>query len=433
MRGNRILWLAVLAAAVALVSPAAAQANEVTKWNEIAQNTILAQPPITSAPPAAATFMAMVQGAVYDAVNSIEQTHRPYLVAQTFPGASQDAAAATAAFRVLSMTFPDQLANLQPLYNASLGDIPDGLAKERGIAAGTAAADAMLAQGHDRRAVLRCEWGTDPGDWRPLLAADGTPLCDPSPWIANGLPFLLRSASQFRTDGPNELDSAAYAEEFNEVKELGALDSTKRTPEQTHLAVFVNSHPAATWNGVARRLAGDPRRQLDVADSARLLAMLDLTMADASINCWNDKYYWAFWRPITAIHEAYRDGNPATETDSTWEPLFVPTLDPAIAGAGPALITPPYPDHPSGLLCNSSAAVNALRAFFGTDKVSYYITSSRFPGEQRPFARFSAPIPMLIDARVWAGIHFRTADVQAAVLGKKVARYMQNNYFQPLG
>src|SRR4029453_9526851 len=103
MRGNRILWLAVLAAAVALVSPAAAQANEVTKWNEIAQNTILAQPPITSAPPAAATFMAMVQGAVYDAVNSIEQTHRPYLVAQPFPGASQDAAAATAAFRVLAM------------------------------------------------------------------------------------------------------------------------------------------------------------------------------------------------------------------------------------------------------------------------------------------------------------------------------------------
>ncbi len=389
MRRNRMLWLAVLAVLAALAAPAAAQANEVTKWNEIAQNTILAQPPITSAPPASVTFIAMVQGAVYDAVNSIDQTHRPYLLTRKFDQlASQEAAAATAAFRVLTLTFPEQLPNLQPLYEESLADVPAGPAKEEGIAAGIAAADAMLAQGHDRRQVLPCVWGTDPGDWRPLLAADGSPLCDPSPWIAYGLPFLLESPSQFRTDGPNELASAAYAEDFNEVKELGALD---------------------------------------------LFAMLDLTAADAGINCWNDKYYWGFWRPITAIHEAYRDGNPATEADPNWQPLFVPTLDPAIAGAGPALITPPYPDHPAGAVCQGSSNLHALRAFFGTDKMRFYITSSRFPGERRYFNRFSDPIPLLIDARVWAGIHFRTADVQAAVLGKKVARYMQNHYFQPLG
>ncbi|HXL44841.1 MAG TPA: vanadium-dependent haloperoxidase [Gaiellaceae bacterium] len=434
MRRNRMLWLAVLAVLAALAAPAAAQANEVTKWNEIAQNTILAQPPITSAPPASVTFIAMVQGAVYDAVNSIDQTHRPYLLTRKFDQlASQEAAAATAAFRVLTLTFPEQLPNLQPLYEESLADVPAGPAKEEGIAAGIAAADAMLAQGHDRRQVLPCVWGTDPGDWRPLLAADGSPLCDPSPWIAYGLPFLLESPSQFRTDGPNELASAAYAEDFNEVKELGALDSTTRTPEQTHTAVFVNSHPAPIWNGVARRLADDPSRQLDLADTARLFAMLDLTAADAGINCWNDKYYWGFWRPITAIHEAYRDGNPATEADPNWQPLFVPTLDPAIAGAGPALITPPYPDHPAGAVCQGSSNLHALRAFFGTDKMRFYITSSRFPGERRYFNRFSDPIPLLIDARVWAGIHFRTADVQAAVLGKKVARYMQNHYFQPLG
>jgi hypothetical protein len=434
MRGNRILWLAALAVAVALGAPAAAQANEVTKWNEIAQNTILAQPPITSAPPAAVTFMAMVQGAVYDAVNAIDQTHRPYLLTRKFDQlASQEAAAATAAFRVLALTFPEQASNLQPLYDASLADVPAGPAKEKGIAAGIAAADAMLAQGHDRRQVLPCVWGTDPGDWRPLLAPDGSPLCDPSPWIADGLPFLLKSPSQFRTDGPNDLTSAAYAEEFNEVKELGALDSTKRTPEQTHLAVFVNSHPAPIWNGVARRLAEDPSRHPDLAATARLFAMLDLTAADAGINCWSDKYYYSFWRPITAIHEANRDGNPATEADPNWQPLFVPTLDPAIAGAGPALITPPYPDHPSGANCQGSSNLHALRAFFGTDKMRFYITSSRFPGERLYFDRFSAPISLLIDARVWAGIHFRTADVQAAVLGKKVARYMQNHYFQPLG
>jgi hypothetical protein len=434
MRGDRILWLAALAAVVALSAPATAQANELTKWNAIAQSTILAQPPITSAPPAAATFMAMVHGAVYDAVNAIDRTHRPYLLTRTFDQlASQEAAAATAAFRVLALTFPEQLPNLQPLYDASLAGVPAGPAKEKGIAAGIAAADVMLAQGHDRRQVLPCVWGTEPGDWRPLLAADGTPLCDPSPWIASGLPFLLESPSQFRTDGPNYLASAAYAEEFNEVKELGALDSTARTPEQTHTAIYVNSTAVATWNGVARRLAEDPSRQLDLADTARLFAMLDLTAADSAINCWNDKYHYSFWRPITAIREADTDGNPATEADPNWQPLFVPTLDPTIAGVGPALITPPYPDHPSGLICISSSSLHALRSFFGTDKMRFYITSSRFPGERRYFNRFSAPIPLLIDARVWAGIHFRTADVQAGVLGKKVARYMQNHYFQPLG
>jgi hypothetical protein len=432
---TRIAATALLAAAMGGFSaaPAVAQANEVTKWNSIAQTTVLAQPPITSAPPASFTFIAMVQGAVYDAVNAIDQTHRPYLLTRKFDqGASQEAAAATAAFRVLTLTFPEQLPNLQPLYDASLAGVPEGPAKEKGIAAGMAAADAMLAQGHDRREVLPCVWGTEPGDWRPLLAPDGSPLCDPSSWIAYGLPFLLQSPSQFRTDGPNELSSAAYAEELNEVKELGALDSPTRTPEQTHTAIFVNSHPAATWNGVARRRADDPSRQLDLADTARLFAMLDLTAADSAISCWNDKYHYSFWRPITAIREADRDGNPATEADPNWQPLFVPTLDPAIAGAGPPLITPPYPDHPSGLICNSNSSLQALRAFFGTDKMRFYITSSRFPGERRYFNRFSEPISEQIDARVWAGIHFRTADVQAAVLGKKVARYMQNHYFQPI-
>jgi hypothetical protein len=119
-------------------------------------------------------------------------------------------------------------------------------------------------------------------------------------------------------------------------------------------------------------------------------------------------------------------------TDSSWQPLFVPTLDPAIAGAGPPLITAPYPEHPSGHLCFSSSSLHALRAFFGTNKVSFYATSGRFPDEQRPFTRFRAPIRELIKARIWAGIHFRTADAQGAELGRKVVRYMRKHYFQPL-
>src|SRR5215211_7702051 len=147
MRRHRVAWISLVAVAVLLVVPAVARANEVTKWNEIAQTTVLAQPPITSAPPASATFIAMVQGAVYDAVNSIDQTHRPYLLTRKFDQlASQEAAAATAAFRVLTLTFPEQLPNLQPLYEESLAGVPAGPAKDEGIAAGIAAADAMLAQ-----------------------------------------------------------------------------------------------------------------------------------------------------------------------------------------------------------------------------------------------------------------------------------------------
>jgi hypothetical protein len=138
--------------------------------------------------------------------------------------------------------------------------------------------------------------------------------------------------------------------------------------------------------------------------------------ADAAINCWNDKYYWDFWRPWQAIHEAARDGNPATEADMSWTPL----------------LTAPYPEHPSGHLCNDGAHLRVLKRFFGTDKVRFGVTSVRFPGETRPFDRFSRALKEIIDARVWAGLHFRTADVQAQILGRKVAHYMAKHYFQPL-
>jgi hypothetical protein len=417
MNFARLRRLAVVGAAVALAVPAVAQANEVTKWNEIATNTVLAQPPITSAPPAAAVFMGMVQGAVYGAVNAIDRHGRPYLVTRSFPMASTDAAAATAAFRVLDTLFPAQHATLQTQYDASLAAIAAGSLKDTGVEVGTAAADAMLAEGHDGREVIPCAFATGAGVWQPLAGPTGAPLCDPSPWVANGVTFMVESASQFRTDGPFPLASAAYAADFNEVKELGSLNSTTRTPEQTHIAVFWQSNPAATYNAVARRFA--EAQSLDVTESARLFGMLNLTAADTQTNCWNDKYSWNFWRPITAIHQADIDGNPATVADPNWKPLFDPSLDPAIAGVGPALITAPYPEHPSGAACYGSASMHAFQSFFGTDEMTFYVTSSRFPGEQRTFNRFSDVIKQLIEARIWTGIHFRNADVQAANLGRR--------------
>jgi hypothetical protein len=221
------------------------------------------------------------------------------------------------------------------------------------------AADAMLAQGHDGRTLIGCAFGSGAaGEWQPLAGPTGAPLCDPSPWVGNAVPFLVKSASQFRTAGPLDLTSAEYAAEFNEVKEIGSLNSITRTAAQSHAAAFWQTNPAANYNAIARRFVD--QLSLDVSDSARLLAMLDLSAADALITTWNDKYYRNFWRPITAIRHADIDGNPATVADPTWTPMFDPSLDPAIGGTGPALITPPYPEHPSGATTYASASMHAL-------------------------------------------------------------------------
>jgi hypothetical protein len=433
MRPGRI-WPAAIAAltTVALAAPALAQATEVTNWNRIATNTLVTFPgPAGQAPPALQINMAMTQGAVYDAVNAIERRHRPYLLRTRFhPKASKDAAVATAAYRVLSnivatvpesIPFPNRtslLGSLATEYAASLAAIPDTRWRSRGITAGNAAAEAMIAarEGDGRFGPSPWVPNFDPGHWQPLLNADGTQMLDPTPWVGGVRPFLIRSSSQFRTNGPRELSSAAWAEDFNEVKALGSVNSTARTLEQTHIAHFWQSNVPPTWNEVARNLAEDPNYAVDLADSALLFAMMNLSGADAGINCWNDKYYWDFWRPWQAIHEADRDDNPATEPDGSWT----------------ALLTAPYPEHPSGHLCLDGASLEVLRMFFDTDKVRFGVTSARFPGEIRSFDRFSDALDEIIETHIWAGLHYRTADVQARKLGRKVAHYMAKHYFQPL-
>jgi hypothetical protein len=429
MNAARCGRLAVLGAALALAVPAVAQANEVTKWNELAVSTVNAQPPLTSAPNAGSIFIAMAQGAVYGAVNAVDRQGKPYLVDRSYPKASAEAAAATAAFRVLNTLFPS--ATLATAYTGSLATIPDGNSKAQGIEVGTMAADAMLAEGHDGRAAIGCTFGTGlAGVWEPLPGPGGGPACDPTQWVANAKPFIVESASQFRTAGPYPLDSAAYAADFNEVKTVGVWNSLTRTFAQTHAAAFWQTNPGANYNAIARRLVDE--LSLDVSESARLFALLDLSAADTLINIWNDKYYWNFWRPITAIHKADVDGNPATAQDTAWKPLFDPSVtDPAIIGVGPpTLLTgPPYPDHPSGATSYASASMNALASFFGTDEMTFYATSSRFPGEQRVFHRFSDLTNEVLEARIWAGIHYRNPDVQAKDVGAAVEDYVHTQQF----
>jgi len=427
-----ILPVLIAIAFVALASPTVARADAVTDWNAIASTAI-----VTNAgqpPPVSVLHFAMVQGAVYDAVNAIDRGHRPYLVQPNAnPTDSKEAAAAAAAFRVLvgfdnlPGLFPAQLSTWQPVYNAYIAGLPDNPPGSRaaGIAVGETTARAMLnARMNDGR------FGPPPalyppatGIWRstpPLFAND------PAPWVGNVRPFIVPSAEMLRTDGPNSLTSAAYAEDLNEVKNLGSLTSTTRTADQTDAAIFWQDQAMALWNRIFRTLAAS--QGLDIVENARLFAMTNLAAADAAIGCWNDKYYWQFWRPITAIREANTDGNPATVADPNWLPLFDPTTPVCHL---PLLVTPPFPDHPSGHCCATSAFVHTLQNFFGTDKIGFSAFSNK-SCTTRSFERFSDALKEVIDARVWSGIHFRTADVQGSVLGKKVSQYMKMHYFQPV-
>jgi hypothetical protein len=428
-----VMLVGMLGGLHAAPTRAAPNGNAVTDWNVIAVSTLIALPgPAGGAPPGAQIHVGMVQGAVYDAVNATEpKHHRPYLLNRRFAAtASQDAAVATAAYGVLSgivstvpaMTPEARASVLQSLsvqYTNYLAGVPNSPFKRQGIAAGTAAADAMLAARQNDGRFGPSPWVSNPapGHWQPLLNPAGMPILDPTPWVGDVRPFLLQSSSQFRTAGPLALDSAAYAAEFNEVKALGAVNSTTRTMEQTHIALWWQSTPVHTWNSVTRDLVMDPTYGIGLADSARLFAMQNLSAADAAINCWNDKYHYDFWRPVNAIRRAAEDGNAATEPDAAWTQL----------------INAPYPEHPSGHLCLDGAHLRVLETFFGTDGISFGAPSIPFPGEIRAFSSFSQALDEIVEARIWAGLHYRTGDVQARTLGRNVADYMAANYFQPVG
>ena len=417
--------------------PTGTDASEVTYWNQVAATTLGAVPgPNGGAPPAFSINMGMVQGAVYDAVNAIgPKQHRAYLLdSRTGARASIDAAVATAAYDVLSAlvsTAPERapfpgrtalLSTLSSTYAASLGSVDDNSFKKQGIAVGHAAAQAMLdaREGDGRFGPSAWVSNSAPGHWQPLLSSTGVPALDPTPWAGNVRPFLIQSSSQFRSAPPPALESQQWATEFNEVKALGRATGSTRTEEQTYRAKWWQSAPVHSWNEVARQLIA--RTDLDAADSARLLALQNMSGADAAINCWNDKYHFDFWRPWNAIPRALEDGNPATEPDGTWT----------------ALITAPYPEWTSGHNCLDGAHATVLRMFFGDDPVGgpFQITSTAVnPGGPavRTFDTFTQPLSELIEARIWAGLHYRSGDVAGQVLGQNVANYGAAHYFQSVG
>jgi hypothetical protein len=411
-------------APAAVASPTAADTAVLNQWNLLAQAEVLLIRPSAHGQ---SRGIAMVQGAVYDAVNAIHRGYQPYLVdveaLDIDPQASYSAAIATAAHHVLvALVAADRVAALDAALGATLAPIAEG-PRDAGVAAGGAAAAAMLeartGDGYLATFDFGPHVGTGPGQWDP-------PVLDPDPWVGNLRPFLIRSPDQFRSRGPDPLRSGAYARDFNEVKLLGALGSTVRTADQTTAAIFWQFPPAVLWNRLVQDLSA--AHDLDAVEEARLMAMVNLAAADGAISCWNDKYYWNFWRPVTAIRKADIDGNRRTAADPTWVPLF----DASTPVIGAPLANPAFPDHPSGHGCLSGAVLNTMRDFFGTDRVSFDMHSGRFPGAPRHFDRFSEALDEIVDARVWGGIHFRNADEQGAAIGKRVARWTASHYFRPV-
>jgi hypothetical protein len=441
---KHLVGLAVLASLVAVVGASAsttkhpaASADSVYAWNLKAVDTLNALPPIAGgAAPAAQVNMGMVEGAVYDAVNAITPKHfRPYLLKRRFSAAaSTDAAVATAAYDVLAnivSTAPsisdqartDALKSLADFYASSLKDVDDGPFETQGVAAGHAAADAMIAARQNDGRFGPSQWhaNPDPGHWAPLLDANGKQILDPTPWVGGVKPFLIESSSQFRSIDPLPIDSAAYAVDFNEVKAKGSATALAddRTSEQTYIARWWQSNPMISWNDVGTQLAKG--QGFDALDAARLFAMQNLSGADAAINAWNDKYHFDYWRPWNAIRRASEDKNAATEEDKSWAPVF----------------SAPYPEYPSGHLSLDGAHLRVLRMFFPNAPVGGFSITSRstLPAtdpKTRSFDSFSQALAEVTEARIWAGLHFRTADVQGEVLGRHVADYMAAHYFEPV-
>jgi hypothetical protein len=409
MSTRRLLVLAITV--FALLPPGAARADTVTDWNAHASNALMTV--AAQAPTVSTIHMAMVHGAVYDAVNAIDRRYQHYLyfTNRVLPRASKDAAAATAAYRVLVSIVPAQQPALEALYQASLAAIPDSSGKTAGIQYGEESAAAMIAarQNDGRFGQPGFPTGVAPGQWRPVLPAFGN---DPAAWVRFVRPFLVPDAAQFGSAGPAALTSAAYAADFNEVKSVGSLTSATRTAAQTNSARYWAENPPRTWGRIIRMISA--QQLLSLTSNARLYAMLYTAAADTFISVWIDKARWSFWRPITAIREADTDGNPATAPDPGWEPF---------------LATPPYPEQPSGHLALSGATVTTLQLFLGTDDISW--TDTNLGGQTKSYSSLSSALTDIVGARIWSGIHFRRADEDSVLMARRVVAYREANYFKP--
>ena len=413
---GKLAWTCIaLSLATVMTSATTQQTDVVLDWNAHAARAIVTVG--GQVPPRALIRLAMVQLAIYDAVNAIEgEPFESYAgVPAVARSASADAAAATAAHDVLVALFPAQVADLDTKYAASLAALPDNLAKVNGISVGQQAASAILnARAHDGRdATVTYVPGSGPGVWVPTPPAF---LAAQAPETAFVQPFALNSPSQFRPDGPPDLTSDEWARDYNEIKALGGATGSARTLEQTDIARFWSDNPPLQWNRAWRALSA--AKGLGLAENARYFAMLATSSADALIACWDAKYFYNFWRPVTAIRAGDSDGNPDTAPDPAW------------IGA---VVTPNHPEYPAAHGCFSAASTETLREFFGTDKMGFWIDSTvaGLTNPIRTYLRLSDALDEVLEARIYGGMHFRNSTRVGARIGKHVSKFTTTHFFRP--
>ncbi len=407
---HRFLLVNVILFTLAVI-PGHTQTDVVSDWNQEAVRLTLL--PASNLAPAAQTRpMAIVHASIHDAVNGITGENRTYLPAAPAPaGASPEAAAIAAAHHALRNLFPSSASSLDAMFQSSLAT--HGLSTaDPGVAYGQWAAAAVLAaRSSDGSAFAQFSYTApragQPGVW-VLLTAQPALL----PGWGDVTPWVLENNSHFLPPPPPDIASEQYARDYNEIKAVGSINSPTRTPEQTQIATFWLGSPTDIWNQPLRTLIAS--RNLSISARARIYALVYLAVADASIICWEAKYVYNSWRPQPAIRRGSEDGNGLTDLDPSWTPLFP---------------TPRHPEYPSGHTMNSSAMATILSKVFG-ERPGTPITAT-VTGIERRWDTFGEGLNEVVDARIYSGIHFRTADETGSAVGTEIANYVWANALKP--
>lgn len=423
-RNSRSVAGLVAAAGVVVwtAAGASAQTDVVTRWNQTYLDTVRN---VGGAPGPLSRTGAMMSLAMYDAVNSIADTHTPYLVNVNAPaGANKRAAAAQAAHDVMVALYPHLAGRYaQDLQDSLRGLSGQSLADGRAVGA-TVAAQILAARANDgSNDPGNYTPGQNPGDWRPTWPDFSPPA---TPHWGNVTPFGVQSGSQFRPRLPPSLTSQEYTDNFNEIKEMGSVNSLSRTPDQTQMARFWANDANGTYKppGHLALITDTVAEQEGVAfeKKVRLLALAHIAMADAGITSWDSKYNTPIdlWRPVAGVREAETDGNPNTIADPNWEPLNN--------------WTPPFPAYVSGHSTFAGAHAAIMRNFFGTDNITFECDSDDpfAQGVVRRFTSFTQAAEENAFSRIYLGVHWRFDCTEGLMLGTSVGNYVYENYLIPI-
>ena len=408
-----ILLLVLLLASVPNVAMAATAVDD---WSAIGNQAIVVNAARAGTSNIDFAYMFI---AIYDAVNAIDGGHTVFAVTPTSPtaGASLEAATAAAAYTMLKWLFPTQEASyLTPTYNAYVAALP-AAGKAAGIAVGTEVGNALIAQrtGDGRNASVPYTFQTGPGQYQATPGGAPTPV---TPWLAQMRTFAIEDSTQFRAPAPPDLHSGQWAKDFNLTKDYGALSGSLRTVEQTENGLFYAENPGQQINRNVRRVATD--HNLSLVDAARFFAQVYVSIADAQMTTWNSKYYYNFWRPVTAIRAADTDGNHKTDLDAGWLPL---------------VLTPSHPEYPAAHPTVTGAFAYAIGEFFGTKNVDTTFTSTSVaPGvtTELHVDNIDDIVEHVMAGRIYGGMHYHTSTLEGSKIARKVAHYVSLHYFLPV-